>query len=176
MKKLIGAITVILALAGMSGEAKADPFRIGTALDVGAPDGATLGVVVRPWCNWVKLGVSGAYNYISPFGGRLSATFDPIKFPIAPQLEVDGGIFERGTITQLSGDPSLQYDYLDLLLGLGFGNRDGFRFVFSGGMSHLWLNVGNFNQVVNVAPGITLGNPSASVWVPAGKLGIVWLF
>src|ERR1022692_25426 len=93
MKKSIGLFAVIASLV-VPVTASADPIKIGMGMDLGVPDGAGIGVAVQPFTHLFRLGVSFQDNYVSP-GVRGSVVFDPIKFPVAPQLEVDAGWFSR---------------------------------------------------------------------------------
>lgn len=184
MYKFLIAVMTCLLLVTASSAAKADepvPERhrwVGMQFDVGAPDGVALGVVVRPYVNWARLNLSGTYNAIAP-GIRGGVTLDPIKFPVAPTLTFEGGHAWEGNIpgggTSL---PQVGYDYMNLHLGLEFGNRDHWRFFLQGGPSWLHVETSNFQAVVGSNDaGLVIGNPTANVSViPTGKLGFALYF
>lgn len=150
-------------------------FRwFGLQLDAGAPDGVALGVIVRPSLNWLRLNASGTWNYLS-YGVRGGLTLDPINFPIAPTLTVEGGHFFYGTIP--SEQLQVSYDYLNLHGGLDFGKRDVIRFFIHGGVSYMNVYTKNFSTLFNHSDTITLSDPTFSVRAaPSLKVGIFYLF
>jgi hypothetical protein len=195
MYKILIAVLTCMLLVSASSTAKADEPAatsaqvvvvqpqerhrwVGMQFDVGAPDGVALGVVVRPYVNWARLNLSGTYNAIAP-GIRGGLTLDPIKFPVAPTLTFEGGHAWQGDIPgQGSKLPQVGYDYMNLHLGLEFGNRDHWRFFLQGGPSWLHITTNNFQSVVGSSdPNLLIGNPTANVSViPTAKLGFALYF
>ena len=152
------------------------PHRtFGMTMDVGLPDGAALGLVVRPKFDWLRLGAAVTHNGMGP-GVRLGVTLDPLQYAVAPTLTVEGGHCFAGTVPGVQGSPSIGYDYANFHLGLEFGNRSTFRFFFRGGAS--WVNMSSAqaqNSVIN--NGSTILNPSYTGWVaPSAKLGFALYF
>jgi opacity protein-like surface antigen len=146
----------------------------GMSMDVGVPDGAALGVVMRPRFDWLRLGAAVTHNGIAP-GVRLGVTIDPIAFPIAPTLTIEGGHSWAGTVPMLQGSPSIGYDYANFHLGIEVGNRASFRFFLRGGAS--WVDMSSA-QAQNTGVAITgIGNPSYTGWLaPSAKLGFALYF
>lgn len=184
MYKILIAIFACLLMLTASSSARADDSSaqprhrwVGMQFDVGAPDGAALGVVVRPYVNWLRLNLSGTYNGVAP-GIRGGATLDPIKFPVAPTLTFEGGHAWEGSVPGTSNLPQFGYDYANLHLGLEFGNRDTWRFFLQGGPSWLHVQTSGFQQVVGSSdPGLKIGDPTANVTVlPTAKLGFALYF
>lgn len=147
----------------------------GMTMDVGLPDGAALGLVVRPKFDWLRLGAAVTHNGMGP-GVRLGVTLDPVQYSVGPTLTVEGGHCFAGTVPGIQGSPSIGYDYANFHLGLEFGNRASFRFFIRGGAS--WVNMSGAqaqNSVIN--NGSTIMNPSYTGWVaPSAKLGFALYF
>jgi hypothetical protein len=152
----------------------------GVTMDVGVPDGAALGIVVRPRFDWLRIAGAVTHNGIAP-GLRFGVTLDPIDFPVAPTLTVEGGHYWQGTLPTVSDSPTVGYNYANIHLGLEIGSRATFRFFLRGGVSYLDVNASNINMgssgtvAANGAgamSGSGIGNPSFSGWLaPSGKLG-----
>jgi hypothetical protein len=191
MKKMMVGMAAIAALCLASIPAYADgptdpppPPKVkhfGALLDVGVPDGAALGLVVRPVPGpkfyWLKLNVAGTYNGLAP-GLRGGIQLDPIKFPIRLTLNADVGHSFAGNPGSFVGKtlPDISYTYANLHGGLEMGGWNGFTFFLHAGPT--WMNVqtGNFNSVIN-DPHVTFSDPHANATiVPTVKLGFTWLF
>ena len=173
MKKLIGLVLGMLIIPSVASA----EWSLGPEFSLGAPDGAGVGLMANPGLPWLKVGASFQDNYLSP-GARASVSLTPVKFPVYPELRFDGGFFARENIPfAINGNKSLnvQYDYLNLQLGLCFGNRNGVSFALYGGMSYLAVNVGNIQSALNVS-GVSLGNPSFDGFVPSAKMALTVLF
>jgi hypothetical protein len=146
----------------------------GMSMDVGVPDGAALGVVVRPRFDWLRLGASITHNGIAP-GVRLGVTIDPIAFPIAPTLTIEGGHYWAGTLPMFQGSPSIGYDYANFHLGIEVGNRASFRFFLRGGAS--WVDMSGAQAQNTSVTSTGIGNPSYTGWLaPSAKLGFALYF
>lgn len=149
---------------------------LGVQLDVGVPDGAALGLVVRPRVEWLRLELAGTYNGLAP-GMRLGATLDPVSFGIAPTLTAEAGFAMQGTVPDRSDLPSLGYDYLNLHLGVEFGKRDYWRFFVHAGPSFVHASTENFSSITSGAHDLQLGEPTADAWLlPTAKLGFALYF
>ncbi len=148
---------------------------IGMTMDLGVPDGAALGVVVRPAFDWLRLGAAATHNGMAP-GVRLGVTFDPVDFALAPTFTAEGGHYWAGTLPGVSKAPSIGYDYANLHLGLEVGSRATFRFFLRGGVSWLDVSTAHF-QNASGGTGSGIGDPSFSGWIaPSGKLGFSTYF
>jgi hypothetical protein len=181
MKKMLMAMLatgmLLMAAPAMADDQPAERFRfIGIGFDVGAPDGAALGVVGRiPNIHWLRLEL--AATRALAFGVRGSATLDPIKFPVGLTLTTDLGHSFDGKVPGVDKSPDISYTYFNLQPGLEFGNRDSFRFVLRAGLSYIGGTAANFQQLVNAGNGISVGDPSFHGWVaPSAKIGFQWLF
>jgi hypothetical protein len=187
MKRFILCATIFstLALAGNamadSGPQVSDPpprFRyLGVDFGAGIPSGGYLGLVLRPSLGWMRVSLDATYNGLGP-GMKAGLTLDPIRFPIAPTLTVDEGFSLSGQVPGGSNQPSIGYEYSDVLLGLETGNRDKARFYLRGGFSWLNLHTDNFQQVIgNPVPGVGVGNASFQGWIfPSIQIGATILF
>jgi hypothetical protein len=181
MKRALMMCSVVGAALLCSSVARADDnsFKVGGQVDISLPDGVAVGPQVRlPYLPWFKLGAE--FTYTLAWGARGSLLIDPIKFPVAPVAEATVGYQSPFTIPGLDNSPSISYSYQDLNVGLGFGKRDGFRFLLLSGMSHINGQAANFQQLVNAhtttVNGLTIGSPRFDVWVPDFRLGGEWLF
>jgi hypothetical protein len=142
-------------------------------MDLGVPDGAALGLVVRPRFDWLRIGAAATHNTMAP-GVRLGVTVDPVVFPIAPTLTVEGGHYWEGPMPMIKNSPSIGYNYANFHLGLEVGNRATFRFFLRGGVSWLDVSTAHFQSASGSG---TLGDPSYSGWLaPSGKLGFSTYF
>lgn len=154
---------------------------VGIQADTGIPDGAALGLVLRPIpvesVDWFRLGVSGTYNGLAP-GVRAGITFDPFRSPVAPTLTGEVGHAFSGTVPHATGSPTVQYDYANIHLGLEFGNRNVWRFFLRGGVSWMNVNTSNFQGALNLSDSsLMIGNPQFSGLIaPTGKLGFDYYF
>jgi hypothetical protein len=151
------------------------PFKLGMLFDVSVPSGGALGIEARlPHVPWFKVGLAGTYT-LAP-GIRGNILFDPIKFPVAPLLNVDVGHQFPFTVPSVSNSPSIDFTYCDLQGGIGFGSRDGFRFMLMGGMSYLYGGAHGFQGLLTQVNGLTVADPTFNGWVPNVKLGFSLLF
>jgi hypothetical protein len=178
MKKLVIASLIALSSIFVSASALADnqtPLKAGMSFDISVPSGLALGAEVRlPYVPWFKLGLAATGTLMPGIRGNI--LIDPIKFPIAPVANVDVGHQFAFTIPGVSNSPSIDFTYCDLQGGLGFGSRDGFRFMIMAGMSYIVGSAGNFQNFVAPGNGITLGDPRVSGWIPNAKFGFNLLF
>ncbi len=146
----------------------------GMTMDIGVPDGAALGIVVRPRFDWLRLAAAVTHNGIAP-GLRLGVTLDPIAFPIAPTLTIEGGHYWAGPLPMIQGSPSIGYDYANFHLGLEIGNRATFRFFLRGGVS--WVDMSGAQAQNTSGNGSSIDNPSYTGWLaPSAKLGFSLYF
>jgi hypothetical protein len=152
---------------------------VGMQFDLGVPDGAAAGLVVRPYVDWVRVGLSATHNGAAP-GIRGSVTLDPINFGVAPTLTFGYGQTFMGTVpTFVSNDvPSFSYNYLNLHPGLEFGDRNSWRFFIQGGPSWINLSTRDFQKVVNSnVQNLRVADPSVHVMFnPTVKLGLTFYF
>jgi hypothetical protein len=139
-------------------------------MDFGVPDGAGLGLSVRP-VEWLRLGAAATHNGLAP-GARVGITFDPMPTPVAITFTVEGGHYWSGTVPGIQGAPAVAYNYANVHLGLEFGNRSSFRFFLRGGAS--WLDMTASSLPSDLSG---LSNLSYHGWMaPSAKLGFSLYF
>jgi len=144
---------------------------VGMVMDVGVPDGAAIGLSLRPFVEWLRVTAAGTYNGMAP-GARIGMTLDPIAFPIAPTFTVEGGHSWAGSVPLIGDAVAVGYNYMNLHLGLEFGSQSSFRFFLRGGVSWLDVSSSTGSQKTDGSGTASLSDPSFSGWVaPSGKLG-----
>lgn len=183
MKRLMFC-SMVAAFSLVSIAAFADEPRhryVGVQADTGVPDGAALGLVVKPIpvesFDMLRVGVSGTYNGIAP-GVRAGLTIDPLRWHVfAPTLTGEAGHAFTGTVPGGKGT-TVSYDYLNAHFGLEFGNRNAWRFFMRGGVSWVNFNTGNFQGALNLSDtSVIVGNPTFNgMFAPSLKLGFYYAF
>lgn len=151
-------------------------FKYGLQMDLGVPDGATAGLAVKPWVNFARLNLSGAYNMAPGLRGGL--TLDPFNFGVAPTLTFEYGKTWHGKPPIVENLPKIGYEYVNAHLGLEFGNRDSWRIFIHGGPTWLWFDTEGFSTVVSSTDkSLQMGEVSGSMRInPCAKIGFVTLF
>lgn len=162
-------LAMVAASALMCGAAAADPVRVGFGSDLGVPSGYSLGLVVHPATDMLSLQPSLTYNGLG-FGGRLALKFDPMalahNLPVGLFLDLQGGFASNGTVPGHPSDlPSVSYDYFNTYLGLRLGKAKNFHWLFEAGPTYMHVATGNFQSVVGSGSGVSVGNPTANVWI-----------
>jgi hypothetical protein len=117
---------------------------LGLATDLGLPDGANIGLVVRP-ASWIRLHAAGGTNSVS-VGFRGGATAIPRWFwHIGPSITLEGGYYRVGQVNSVlrtffrvpdwMKDYAQQagYAYYNAHLGLEFGRGNVTGFIHAGG-------------------------------------------
>lgn len=127
--------------------------KLGVQVDVGAPDGAGLMVLFRPYW-WLRLDGGFAYNYMGS-GLRGGITLMPVQWGVTPTLNFDFGHYFSGDLTKFvtpstEGERALlsdaAYDFWSAQLGLEFGSQEGFLFYLRGGITHLSAGASSQNS------------------------------
>jgi hypothetical protein len=181
--RILPALLLATAFALLSRSSFADEpkrFRwFGVQSDIGIPDGATLGIVVRPELPWLRFGASYSFNVVSS-GIRGGFSLDPIDFPIAPTLSVEAGHVFSGEINGswfgLDKNPQVEYNYLNLHLGVELGDRNRWRMFLRAGLSRIHLQTSDLASSGSET-NLTINQASADATVfGTGKLGFVILF
>jgi hypothetical protein len=161
--------------------------RIGTMLDVGVPDGATISIVVRP-IRAIRAQAGLSHNMIS-LGQRIGVSVAPLAWWASPTLTLEYGRFADGNANPLvravSGDTSFQsavlervgYSYANARLGVELG-RKWFTFYIHAGVSRIAGTVHNLStELMSEQAGTTTlsftKDPNARLWVPSADLGFV---
>lgn len=147
----------------------------GLDFSVGVPSGFQVGLVVRPYVNWVRLEVGVGSDLIRPgvFG---AITLDPFPWAFGLTATAEAGYYWSGQVPFItSNPPDVGYSYASLMPGLEFGPRNSVRFYLRGGFTWMHADVSDIDIGSN--KGATIGNPSANfVAFPAVKLGLSVFF
>ena len=176
MKKLFGMVSLITAVS-MASIANADPVKVGGDFSLGVPSGLGVGVAIQPGVSWLRTGLSFQDNYISP-GGKVSIVWSPIHTVVFPELQLDAGFFAREQLPfAINGSKSLNlaYNYGDLMLNLGVGNRDKAMFLVSGGASYIDASIGGIGALVHLSNAF-FSNPDFRGFIPSGRIGVIVFF
>lgn len=194
MRKFMFAALSVAAIA-ITDTAFADPAHVGFGMDVGAPSGGAVGVVVNPGLDWMRIEASLTYDYLS-LGGRGSLQLDPMAlinvrhqvpgliwfshdFPFGIFADVQGGFQPTASIPGHSDLPQVGFDYLNTYAGIRLGKPNGFHWNFEGGPTYMHISTSNFQSVLSGANAgqLRLGNPTVDGWVtPTFETGftVVW--
>jgi hypothetical protein len=135
---------VIAQTAAREAYAPASPHLFGLATDLGLPDGANLGLVVRP-ASWIRLHGAGGTNSAN-VGFRGGVTAIPFwLWHFGPSLTIEAGFCRMGAVNSVvrtffqvpswMKDYAQQagYSYYNAHLGLEFGRRNVTGFIHIGG-------------------------------------------
>jgi len=158
--------------------------RFGLQLDAGAPGGATLALVARPW-RFLRVNGGMAWNYFG-FGVKGGVTLAPFRWGIAPTLGVEGGHLFQADASRLGNGAtakrllgSIGYSYVSGDVGLELGPQDRFLFFVRGGISYLSGPVKNVAEAIQAGSGgevvvKSAGEATASYFGPSAKVGVVF--
>ncbi len=122
--------------------------KFGLQLDAGAPEGAGLMVLFRPF-QWLRANAGFAYNVMGA-GIRGGLTLIPFHWGVTPTLNFDLGHYFSGdlnkfvtasTASQRAVYSDAAYDFWSAQIGLEFGSQDGFLFYLRGGIVHIGATV-----------------------------------
>ena len=157
---------------------------VGLSTDVGLPDGAIASLVVRPW-QWFRAYAGGGSNSISK-GWR--GGFSLVPFGAGPSVSLEYGQYAEGDANGLvrrmvSGNfkgsallDRVGYDYANAQVGLDFGGKSVLFFVH-GGVSMVWAQVHNINEVANASNSSTTvsvsQDPKIKVFGSSLKVGLI---
>ena len=159
--------------------------KLGLQLDAGAPDGAGLLVLFRPF-RWLRVNGGLAYNYLG-VGVRGGFSLVPVHWEVTPTLNFDLGHYFSGGLTKFvtpanEGERALYSDaaddYWSAQVGLEFGSQDGFAFYLRGGITHLSATTSaqNLTRYLNAAASsqyIARRDLDFTALLPSVRLGIL---
>jgi hypothetical protein len=138
-----------------------DGRHVGLLVDGGAPIGAGVAGLFRPW-RFLRLEGGVNWNYLS-FGLRGGLTVIPFEFGVTPTIHLEAGHFFNGDASRFTSNAGAKIllahipdDYLSALLGLEFGSQQRFVFFLRAGLS--WIR----SEAQNVKQGINAINPPGS--------------
>ena len=159
---------------------------VGTMVDVGVPDGASVSIVYRPF-RAIRAHAGLSHNLIS-LGQRVGVTLTP-GWWASPTLSLEYGHFAEGNANPLvraaSGDETFSsavlerigYNYGNARLGLELG-RKWFTFYLHAGMSRITARVHNLSaETMSETSGTTTvsfsRDPNVRLWTASASLGFV---
>ncbi len=154
--------------------------HFGMQFNAGAPGGAALSVVGRPW-KFLRGDLGFAWNYLG-FGVKGGVTLVPFQWAIVPTLGVEVGHFFDADASSLTTDAtaklllkSVGYTYLTGDIGVEFGPQNRFIFFVRVGMTYLSAPVKGVVDAfqANNANVRSAGDATVSYFGPSAKLGFV---
>jgi hypothetical protein len=177
--KIFTALSLVAALSvpamASAREDNPDQLRLGPTFDLATPSGVALGAVAElPYMHFLKWDISATY-LLSP-GVKGGVVVDPIRFPIAPVLDLDLGYQPSFTVPGVASSPSASFSYEDVRGGLSLGNRDKVRFFILVGETHFDGNASNLQGTFTLPSGVSISDAHFSGWVPSVKLSLTVLF
>jgi hypothetical protein len=155
----------------------------GFQLDAGAPDGAGLMLLFRPF-SWLRANGGYAYNYLGS-GIRGGITWTPVHWAVTPTLNFDLGHYFSGDLTKFVTPSSTAerdllssaaYTFWSGQIGLEFGSQNGFVFYLRGGISYLSAAASGQSVARLLLAGITAdhaGEGHFSALLPSFSLGLL---
>jgi hypothetical protein len=183
LARVFATAPLLLALCAPSSAEAAEVaprYRwLGLQADVGVPDGAGIGVAVRPGITWARLEASYTYSVVAS-GVRGGVTLDPFDAIIAPTITVEGGETFNGELpgswVGLSNNPRLNYEYVNVHLGLELGRRDSWRIFIRGGATRVHAEAADL-RAANGTTTTTVDRLEANANVlGTAKIGFMVLF
>ena len=174
-----------------SGAHRSSPTAIGhygLGVDFGLsgplPDAGLL-LALRPF-RWVQVRAGAGYNWLA-FGVRGGVTLvNPVAVPLS--LTCEGGHYFEGdankvvrwfssNVQEVGSLRRFSYDYLNLLAGLEFGERD-FSVYIRGGVSWMRTTIKDFAQSAQDVAQVDMqaSDPKVSYRGPTLKLGTQYFF
>lgn len=166
---------------------KPDFNFVGLRLDAGAPDGFGASLVGRP-LKFAQLELGGTTTVVG--GGVRVGMSVFLPWYISPSAHVEYGHQWAGDVNKLivmfgGSDPKVsllnhvEYDYVNLHGGLGFGHPNWFMFRIQGGYSYVWGNTNGLQaylQDKTNQSNLMISEANAKMWVPSGKLVFQFYF
>jgi hypothetical protein len=157
---------------------------LGVTTDVGLPDGANLGLVLRP-SSWIRVNASGGTNSAS-LGFRGGLTAIPYWFwHVGPSVTLEAGYFRVGNVNGIlrsffqvpawMRDYAQQagYTYYNAHLGIEFGRSNITGFIHAGA-SYIDGSVRTPNSVtIAPAPGTTSTDPAQFILGQDAKVTVL---
>jgi hypothetical protein len=149
--------------------------RFGVGLDVGAPAGAGLVGIFRPWW-WLRTNAGLAYDVLG-FGVRGGVSLVPVHWAVTPSFNLDFGHFFSGdaakfvdhpTPTQKSLLGQATFDFISPQLGLEFGSQRRFAFYVRGGLTY----IGNMSFAAKDVAAEANAHTDAGTWGGSGNLAV----
>ncbi|WP_224372414.1 autotransporter outer membrane beta-barrel domain-containing protein [Hyalangium versicolor] len=168
----------------------ASKFGLGAMLDVGAPDGIGVSIVVRP-AQWLRVNGGVTTNTLS-LGVRGGISLVPLSTFISPSLNLDVGHYFNANyndlVDRLGGIPlkttapfdDVGYNYAGGSVGLEIGKPQSFSVYLRVGLAHGSMTIEDAEKLlqdVTDDPDITAKPLSLRFTTPSIKLGfLLYLF
>lgn len=191
------ALVVAAAPAARAAEAplpppprQAEGARLGLRLEVGAPEGATVALLLRPTPAF-RLWAGPSWNVVG-WGLQGGIALVPWQLAVAPVLSAELGHYFDADLTPFvntsSGAPaevepllrSVGYTYAAAHLGVEIGSQRGLAFTVQGGLAYIVGRSGGSAGTTQGAGGtttrITFRDPRLRATAPSVKLGLQYFF
>lgn len=153
---------------------------LGLRLDAGAPDGLGASLVGRP-LKFAQVELGGTTTLVG--GGVRVGTSIFLPWYVSPSAHFEYGHQWAGDVNKLavmfgSSDPKqpllnhVEYDYINLHGGLGFGHPNHFMFRIQAGYSYIWGNTNGLQTYLQVRTNqalLTTSEANVKAWTPSGK-------
>ncbi len=160
---------------------KVDYNYLGIKLDAGVPDGLGASLTGRP-LKFLQVELGGTTT-LTGGGIRGGATIF-LPYYVSPSLTVEGGHQWGGDFNKLitmfgGSDPKncllrdVQYDYMNLHGGLGFGHPNWFMFRINAGYSYIVATSNGFQSFIQAQAkdgDLRTSEATAKVWTPSAKV------
>lgn len=196
MPKIATLLALLLAAAPARAAAEPPPRsaretagpRLGLAVDVGAPAGASVALALRPTPAF-RLFAGPAWNYVS-WGVLGGIALVPWQLPVAPSLSAEVGHYFGADLSQFvdadagapaGTDPLLRdvgVTYAAAHLGLEIGAQGGLTLSLRAGLAFVTASAEGRSEPDGSAGGaqVTLRDPRVRATAPAVKLGLQYFF
>lgn len=163
----------------------ADP-RLGIAVDVGAPAGASVALAFRP-TRAFRIFAGPAWNYVA-WGVQGGIAIVPWRLAVAPALSAEVGHYFGADLTDFvgvsSGAPAgtepllrdVDVTYAAAHLGVEIGAQRGLAFSLRAGLAYLTASSKGSADASGSGSQVTLRDPRVRATAPSVKLGIQYFF
>jgi hypothetical protein len=151
----------------------------GLNVDLGVPEGGTIGVLYRP-VRPLRIWAGPAWNYLA-FGLQGGVALVPWHWAVSPALSIEGGHYFGADVTRVFTDvpkdakpllKSVGYDYVAGHLGAEFGSQRGFSFSLRLGFAYLRASA----KGTNAGTDVSFSDPKLRATLPSVKLGFQYFF
>lgn len=166
---------------------KVDYNYIGFKIDVGAPDGLGLSLTGRP-LKFLQLEFGGTTTLVG--GGVRGGATIFLPYYVSPSLTIEGGrqwggdfnklvVMFGGSNPKISLLNDVQYDYMNLHGGLGFGHPNWFMFRINAGYSYIVGTTNGLQAFVQSKAqdgSLRTSEANGKVWSPSAKITFQFYF
>jgi len=191
MRLLPIALALAVSVAALPARAQDAPaegqLRLGVVVDAGFPQGASVGILVRP-VPAIRFWAGPAWNYIG-LGLQGGIAVVPWHFALTPVLSVEAGRYFSSDVSFLASDsqgvppeiaPLLEdvsYSYAAVHAGLEFGSQTGMVFSLRAGLSYISLQARGTATVTDSSGTVVqFTDPKVRGTIPSVKFGVLFWF